>query len=192
MLRAYSDAIKSTLDSINAATNGAVVRIFIPQLYKISSLLDLRSSEHCRAVAAHLLRLKYLARDTASLLTLTYLPDVFPHALTDYIKAFADNNFGVESFAGTADAVPYEFKEFHGLLSIKRVQAIGVLAPFRPQGHKYGLKRDRRKLGIEPLHLPPEESRAVAPPEAGSKGVALSAGSACSTRSGSSGTSLDF
>ena len=27
-------------------------------------------------------------------------------------------------------------------------------------GSKFGLKRDRRKLNIEPLHLPPEESRA--------------------------------
>ena len=26
---------------------------------------------------------------------------------------------------------------------------------------RYGLKRDRRKLHIEPLHLPPEESRAT-------------------------------
>jgi hypothetical protein len=36
------------------------------------------------------------------------------------------------------------------------------LAPFKPPGTRFGLKRDRRKLHIEPLHMPPELSRATA------------------------------
>ena len=34
------------------------------------------------------------------------------------------------------------------------------MAPHRPSACRFGLKRDRRKLHIEPLHLPPEDSRA--------------------------------
>jgi hypothetical protein len=33
------------------------------------------------------------------------------------------------------------------------------MIPSRPSAAKYGLKRDRRKLHVELLHLPPEESR---------------------------------
>ena len=35
-----------------------------------------------------------------------------------------------------------------------------VLSCHQPKGQRFGLMRDRRKLHIEPLHLPPEESRA--------------------------------
>lgn len=34
------------------------------------------------------------------------------------------------------------------------------MAPHRSSACRFGLKRDRRKLHIEPLHLPPEDSRA--------------------------------
>lgn len=34
------------------------------------------------------------------------------------------------------------------------------MAPHRSAACRFGLKRDRRKLHIEPLHLPPEDSRA--------------------------------
>jgi hypothetical protein len=34
------------------------------------------------------------------------------------------------------------------------------MIPARPSAAKYGLKRDRRKLHVELLHLPPEDSRA--------------------------------
>lgn len=37
---------------------------------------------------------------------------------------------------------------------------IAAMAPHRTAACRFGIKRDRRKLHIEPLHLPPEDSRA--------------------------------
>jgi hypothetical protein len=66
----------------------------------------------------------------------------------------------VDTFAGRSSLVPYEFREFCGFLVVERVQHLGTLVGHRPSALRYGLKRDRRKLHIEFLHLPPEESRA--------------------------------
>lgn len=42
------------------------------------------------------------------------------------------------------------------------------MIPYRPSAAQYGMKRDRRKLHVELLHLPPEDSRASKyHPEAG-------------------------
>lgn len=51
------------------------------------------------------------------------------------------------------------------------------MIPYRPSAAKYGLKRDRRKLHVEPLHLPPEDSRASKyHPEAGNAPQSMQAG----------------
>jgi len=68
----------------------------------------------------------------------------------------------VETFAGRAGAIPYEFSEFSGILVIRKLASLATIAPHRPSNSRFGIKRDRRKLHIEPLHLPPEESRAMA------------------------------
>jgi hypothetical protein len=86
-------------------------------------------------------------------------PQNCPYAILSRLKWTADTAVSVDSFAGREQTVPYEFKEFCGLLTIERVQQVGSIASFRPPGSKFGLKRDSRKLHIEMLHLPPEESR---------------------------------
>jgi len=43
---------------------------------------------------------------------------------------------------------------------VERTHHLGTLVGHRPVALRYGLKRDRRKLHVERLHLPPEESRA--------------------------------
>jgi hypothetical protein len=165
-----------------------IVRVFAPGLLSMSSCFDVFTEADQRAVLRAVLQLKYTIRERAASLVLTALPALLSREAMGLVSALADNHLGIESFAGAADAVPYEFKEFCGLLVVKRVQAIGVLAPFRPQGYKYGLRRDRRKLNIEALHLPPEESRAFvgdhgAAPTDGNKQTALAPGVACMTSS---------
>ena len=50
--------------------------------------------------------------------------------------------------------------QFCGFLVVERCHHLGTLVGHRPVALRYGLKRDRRKLHVERLHLPPEESRA--------------------------------
>lgn len=53
--------------------------------------------------------------------------------------------------------MPVEFRDFLGFFLVHKVQQVGQLASTRPTYERYGIKRDRRKLYIEPLHLPPED-----------------------------------
>jgi len=76
------------------------------------------------------------------------------------ITSIVDTFLKAESFAGHKKTIPVEFKDYCGFLIIKKSQQIGLSVPCRPLGSRYGFKRTRRKLQIEPLNLPPEESRA--------------------------------
>ena len=75
-----------------------------------------------------------------------------------------------ESFATrTTYPPPPEFREFQGVLKIRKVSTLtaaaanggghfaDVTVSKRPLASVYGLKRDRRKLHIKLLHIPPED-----------------------------------
>lgn len=123
-----------------------------------------------REAVRFLLRLKHLIRGAAAVVHLalpspSLCPSSYPSSSMVFVSQLcqvADTVLAVQTFAGRAHSVPYEFAEFCGFLTIHKVQEVGVFASFRPPGSKFGLRRDRRKLHIEPLHLPPEQSRAFA------------------------------
>lgn len=71
----------------------------------------------------------------------------------------ADTVLELQSFAGHRHRTAPEFEAFAGFLHIKALQHLNALAPIRGPSNKLGVKRDRRKLHIEPLHLPPEGVR---------------------------------
>jgi hypothetical protein len=104
--------------------------------------------------------LQQLVRERRATVAFTLDPLTCPPLLVSRLKWAADTVLSVDSFAARAHAVPYEFAEFCGLLTVEKVQQVGAIASFRPPWSKFGLKRDSRKLHVEPLHLPPEESRA--------------------------------
>lgn len=88
--------------------------------------------------------------------------DLIGETAANRVKNFADYAFSVDSFAGKADTIPDEYRYFCGFLHIHKLQHIGSIALSQmPSAKRFGLKRDKRKLYVEPLHLPPEESRAM-------------------------------
>jgi elongator complex protein 4 len=48
------------------------------------------------------------------------------------------------------------FKEYNGLLNIRKIAAVNTLAPFTPETRDLAFKLRRKKFIIEKLHLPPE------------------------------------
>ena len=143
-------------NSINSVTS--VSRIFIPQLANLAA--DYGSTyENARRIVQFILDIKQLVRNIHATVVFTLSPQSCPQILLSRLQWVADTVLSVDSFAGKEQSVPYEFKEFCGLLTVMRVQQVGSIASFRPPGSKFGLRRDSRKLHIEPLHLPPEESR---------------------------------
>lgn len=99
-------------------------------------------------------------RSLASLF-ITLCPDLTHPMVLRRIGNITDTLLSVESFAGRQANVPVEFRFFCGFFNVHKLQHVGAISsPHRPSAKRFGLQRDRRKLHIEPLHLPPEESRA--------------------------------
>jgi PAXNEB protein len=133
---------------------------------------------------------------------------IIPSHPTDLInlQRTADVVLQVESFVSRRYNYPppNEFRHLDGLLCIPKVSTVtaatanggghfaNMTVTKRPQAHIYGLKRDRRKLHISLLHIPPEDYH-----DAGGGGVRSGSGNStkgekalCSSGTGNS--LLDF
>lgn len=163
-LQGIVTAVQSFL-SRKHAPEKFVTRIVLSALDQILTTVAELTGTQCAVlrVAAFVLQLKHLVRACTTCrcsLHISVNPSNVSTQLVARLRQVADTVLSVESFAGRAHSVPYEFKVFQGFLVVQKIQQYGSMAPFRPPGTRFGLKRDRRKLHIEPLHLPPEESRA--------------------------------
>ena len=84
-------------------------------------------------------------------------PDLESQAsLTSLLRA-ADTVLKCDSFGGLRDPAPPEFRDYVGIVSVSKVGGVGGYVPKKPLAMRYGIKRDRRKLHIKMLHLPPED-----------------------------------
>jgi len=132
------------------------------------------------------------------------------------LKRTSDAVLTCEGFSAMTLPPPPEFSDLAGILTIRKL-ALQSLSHFadtttnrRPPANRYGMKRDRRKMHIRMLHLPPEDfsaggssvsggvrSGAGKVKEKDTSSTALQPGMGCSSnqssRKGSSTTpSLDF
>ena len=178
---AYVNAVVNFVRSLQ----GSVGRIFLHGLHHVLSTggQDMTAAALRRSAEKLILSLRAAVRSTRITLTISALPEALPGSsgvaitlasnstdggisatspLTPYI-ALVDTALTVDTFAGRNSLVPYEFKDFCGFLVVERIQHFGTLVGHRPIALRYGLKRDRRKLHVDRLHLPPEESRAQGP-----------------------------
>lgn len=79
------------------------------------------------------------------------------------LRRAADVVFACDGFASFRDPPPSEFRDLAGILTIRKMAAMGgghfanATSGRRPPADRYGFKRDRRKLHVRLLHLPPEE-----------------------------------
>lgn len=166
-LQQMYNAIVSFIDRVESTTTSTSVgRIFIPNFESILSYVNVQAHQASvvRDVGGWLLAIKHLIRDRRIVVCISMTAAlVNGSCVTERLFDLSDNVLSVESFAGRVSAVPAEFKEFHGFLHVHKLQQLGgTWAPFRTTSNRYGLKRDRRKLHVERLHLPPEESRVMA------------------------------
>lgn len=93
----------------------------------------------------------------------SYTPTLgFTQSLVSLRRA-CDAVFTCEGFGAMIQPPPPEFSDIAGILSIKKM-ALQSLSHFadsttsrRPPANRYGMKRDRRKMHVRLLHLPPED-----------------------------------
>lgn len=66
-----------------------------------------------------------------------------------------DYSIELESFAGSDKESNSIFKDYHGLLFIRKVSALNSLAAYVPITRDQMFKLKRKNFVIEKLHLPP-------------------------------------
>ena len=149
--------IKQQSTSMGNGTIRYAVRVFMPLLCGYDSYEKSLSTDN--EVLQSLLSLKHAVRnENTTSLFLTVQPSIIsPYLRTLLTRIISDYSLSVETLAGRYRLIPSEFKDFLGFFSVNKIQQYGQLASIRPSYNKYGLKRDRRKLYIEPLHLPPDD-----------------------------------
>jgi len=82
------------------------------------------------------------------------------------LRRNCDAVLAMDGFASFRDPPPPEFRELAGIMTLRKIASMGAghfanaTAGRRPPSDRYGLKRDRRKLHVRLLHLPPEEESA--------------------------------
>eukprot|EP00934_Nitzschia_sp_Nitz4_P004748 Nitzschia sp. Nitz4//scaffold323_size20210//8202//9623//NITZ4_008693-RA/size20210-snap-gene-0.2-mRNA-1//1//CDS//3329547870//4738//frame0 len=205
--------------------NGAQARGFLifrhcvkqiqAQQGKMTRLLLFHPDIEAMAVALPLL-LAHIRSNGLSVVVLLCLPGSTPPGRTwTQIARSADVVLSTEGFASRKEyPPPAEFRHLQGLLKISKVSTVTAAAANgsghygdmtqtkRPAAFLYGFKRDRRKLHIPLLHIPPEDYTegggsvgSGARSGAGRVGSSNSNTMGCSsnTSGGSSGSSLfDF
>jgi elongator complex protein 4 len=162
LLISWNNIVKLFIKSNKAI--GKVSRIFLPNLSNLlwnysenqkKSTID----DNMLIITRFILKLKHQIRGTRSILVISINTQSISDNHCRRLLSIIDTVIAIESFAGHKATIPAEFIDFCAFLVIRKIQQVAVIAPFRSLGTKFGLKRDRRKLHVEPLHLPPEESR---------------------------------
>ncbi|ETW09185.1 hypothetical protein H310_01611 [Aphanomyces invadans] len=100
---------------------------------------------------------------------LTVAAFALPTHVVRSIRHLGDYAFELTSFAGHSDQLPSELAEFNGLFFVHKVAHFHSITGHALDNIKLGIKRDRRKLKLEPLHLPPEGSRSQKQPDKASQ-----------------------
>lgn len=98
-----------------------------------------------------------------------------------------DFSIELESFAGSDKETNPAFKEYHGLIYIRKLVALNALTAHLPETHDLAFKLRRKRFIIEKLHLPPELQQEADTEVATTDGLGASnTGMSCGTKA------LDF
>lgn len=72
------------------------------------------------------------------------------------IRRLVDSNINLESFNNVEKQTNAVFKQYNGLLHIKKLQTIAAIQSHKPEAFDLAFKLKTHKFIIEKLHLPPE------------------------------------
>lgn len=111
--------------------------------------------------------LRSLLRRTLSVCLVTLpVSALLPQTVNKILHA-SDTVLEMRSFVGSRiDVSDYEFREYSGLFELKKLPRMNSLVfNFNPQSLQYAFKMKRRKMIVEKLHLPPEETRQASNPD---------------------------
>uniref|UniRef100_A0A182JWP0 Elongator complex protein 4 n=1 Tax=Anopheles christyi TaxID=43041 RepID=A0A182JWP0_9DIPT len=151
---------KSSEQQFNSASDTGTKNVLRISLNSIGSPLwyDKNFSED---FLRFMVLLKMIVRNTLSVCLITVPLHLFDHLDDEFlcrkVRNMFDFSFDLEAFAGQMEeqANPV-FKEYHGLLNVKKIAPFNSLSTFHPKTRDLAFKLKRSKFVIEKLHLPPD------------------------------------
>jgi elongator complex protein 4 len=110
-----------------------------------------------------LFALKALLRSSLAICVFS-VPEL-PASLLSLIQHTSDIVVRMQSFVGSRIDIS-EFKEYTGFFTLVKLPRLNSLTVnFAPDSLQYAFKIKKRKMYIEKMHMPPEESRDASNPE---------------------------
>ncbi|XP_051155601.1 elongator complex protein 4 [Leptopilina boulardi] len=99
-----------------------------------------------------------LLRSSYAVATITFPAHLYSDkdAMIERLEHLSDTVVRLESFAGSDKETNVVFKDYHGLLHIKKLSAFNTLVSHCPHSTDLAFKLRRKKFLIEVLHIPPE------------------------------------
>lgn len=144
------------------------------------------SEKFTENVLKFLVQLKSIVRYNDNIVCLLTAPlhliNLYDDQLIFKIRKLVDVNVNLESFDNVDKQTNAVFKQYHGLLHIKKLQTLTAHQSHKPESFDLAFKLKSHRFLIEKLHLPPELGDNDT-----SQGPAMS----CAT-SGGGNKSLDF
>lgn len=117
------------------------------------------SEDFSKSLLEFLAKLKSITRYNNVICFLT-MPLHLIHLMDDQlifkIRKLVDVNVNLQSFDNVEKQTNAVFKQYHGLLHIKKLQTITALQSHKPETFDLAFKLKLHKFVIEKLHLPPE------------------------------------
>ena len=137
--------IKSFLITSFRLKPHTVCRIFLSSFHEIINSLERQLTvnnyaEDLKTIGMFIIRLKRIIRDRRAAVVISLNPTMMNACDNLVLEQSVDTVLSVESFAGKAHVVPYEFREYLGFFIVKKLQQVGMLAPYQPtRGTRFGI-----------------------------------------------------
>lgn len=117
-------------------------------------------ANYSKSLLLKMLQIKAVVRNTNSVCFVT-VPGQLLHSFDPQLMAqmrnLVDISIEIESFAASDKETNPVFKDYHGLLHIRKLSAVDTLSSFCPETLDLAFKLKRKRFVIEKLHLPPGE-----------------------------------
>ena len=160
-LESVDDQYKNLLDQITTLlVSKQIDRLALYDLGSPSTF-GIGSISHARALILFLRQLKVLLRKHSTTCLISIQKDTFG-LQRNQIGHLCDAIFQLDCFAETQsqEDLPLELRDFVGVCFVRKLPRVHSLACHAISSRTFGISRDRRKLNIVELHLPPEDNRA--------------------------------
>lgn len=158
LLKCIHETLKKGQYSIfETPTKRQVMRIAIHSLGSRLWFSDAENKSH-QDLLKFLYYLRSLLRYYYAVAVITVPVECFDNsdAVVQRVEHLSDIAIGLESFMGSQKETNPLFKDYHGLLHLKKMLALNTIAPHNPESRDLVFKLRRKKFIIEVLHLPPE------------------------------------